>query len=256
MMNKPLATLVLVMSAVVSSHATADALLVDRGLPTTNLNLNTADRSNVAWVDGGQTIANPSPNDHWVEGDTFTNNSGTSWTISTIRIWTVGNTGTVSLLGGLSSAGIAGMSTLSNTYTAMPGQTYAGGAMYMNTSGSTSLLTQVDFSVNITLGAGQQFTYFLDGTGGNYVVPFMSASNAALSGSPQDDADDMIWEAQLVGGSFQTMDSFSTLGNGWDKGSDFNVQVFGTAAAIPEPGSIALVSIALLGLAAARRRKV
>ena len=39
---------------------------------------------------------------------------------------------------------------------------------------------------------------------------------------------------------------------GWNKPSDINVQVFGV---VPEPGTIALASIALLGLAASRRRK-
>jgi len=234
--------------------AMADALLVDRGLPTDNLNNAAgANRSNVAWVDGGQTAAAPSPSNYWVEGDTFKNTGSTGWAISTIRVWTVGPVSSVSLLGGLTAAGAAGLSTVSTGYAATT-TSYAGGVQYQSSSGAfTNALTEIDFAVNLVLGAGEQFSFFLDGTGGNYVVPFMSAANAALAGSPQDGADDLIWEANLVGGSALSVDSFTTLNNGWDKASDFNVQVFG--AELPEPGSIALVGVGLLGALVARRRK-
>lgn len=68
-------------------------LLVDRGLPTANLNNAAgADRANVSWAFTEYT----SP-DYWVVGDTFANTSSQNWAISTIRLWTVGETDTAVL---------------------------------------------------------------------------------------------------------------------------------------------------------------
>ena len=53
-------------------------------------------------------------------------------------------------------------------------------------------MVQIDFAVGITLAPGQTYQYFLDGTGSSVTVPFSHASNAALSGSPQDGADNLM----------------------------------------------------------------
>src|SRR5512141_1493725 len=77
-------------------------MLVDRGLPTDNLN-NAAgvSRSNVAWVSGGYT-----PTDYWLVGDSFTNTSSGIWSIDSIRLWTVGLTSAATLWGGTDGSAI------------------------------------------------------------------------------------------------------------------------------------------------------
>jgi hypothetical protein len=211
--------------------ASAD-ILVDRGLPTANLN-NAAgsDRANVAWAFSQYTSS-----DYYVVGDTFANTTSQGWAISDIRVWTVGQTDTAVLRGGYegSDIGIA-----SSTYT-VTGATYVDGSTYQGTSGSSIAMHQINFAVNILLAPGQVYDFFLDGSGsgdGTY-VPFVHASNAALSGSPQDGADNTMLYAEVVNGSIAlgNVGTWSSLGNGWDKASDVNVQVFGSP--VPEPTTI------------------
>lgn len=224
------------------------ALLVDRGLPVDNLNNAAgANRSNVAWA-----FANYTSDDYWMVGDTFTNNTTGNWKINTVRLWTVGTTDSAVLRGGLAGDAVGVIS----------GTTYGDGitSTYQGSGGGMSDMFQVDFVLNILLGAGQTFNFFLDGAGSATAgqgtsIPFVHASNAALSGSPQDGADNQMLYAQVVGGiaDYGTVGTWTSLGNSWDKASDVNVQVFGNA--VPEPGSLALVGLALGGLAFARKRK-
>lgn len=226
------------------SNANAD-LLVDRGLPTDNLNNAAgASRSNVAWVFGG-TSAN-----YWLVGDSITNTSSQTWSIDTIRLWTVGGTSTAALWGGMVGTTMGLLSGSSSISSAL----YSNSATYQGYSGGFINMYQVDFAVNILLAAGETFDFFLDGTGGSYTVPFAHASNAALSGSLQDGADNLMLAANILNGSLVSVEDWTSLGNGWDKASDVNVQVFGEA--VPEPATLALVALGIAGLGFGRRRKV
>jgi len=235
--------------AVMASAAWASPILLDRGLPTSNLNNDAgASRSNVAWAFANFTSAN-----YWIVGDTFTNSSTQTWVIDTIRMWTVGNTDSAILRGGASGQSVGVISTI--TY----GDAFS--SNYQGSLGSMVNMFQVDFAVNIVLAAGDSYNFFLDGTGSagsgqGTSVPFAHASNAALSGSPQDGADNQMLYANVVGGVVvgSSIGSWNSAapGWGWDKPSDINVQVFGNA--VPEPATFALAGLALLGLAATRRR--
>ena len=223
-------------------------LLVDRGLPTDNLNNAAgADRANVAWAFTQYT----SP-DYWVVGDTFANTSSQTWSINQITLWTVGETDTAILRGGIdgSSIGIA-----SSTCSMTP-VTYANGSTYQGSSGSSIAMYQLNFAVNITLAPGQTYDFFLDGSGsgdGTY-VPFVHASNAALSGSTQDGADNTMLYAEVINGSIDpsNVGTWTSLGDGWDKASDVNVDVYGTP--VPEPTTMIAGALLLLPFGASTLR--
>lgn len=223
-------------------------LLVDRGLPTTNLN-NAAgsNRSNVAWAD-----TDPSS---YMYGDDFTlPNAASAYHIDTIRVWLVGYDG-VSVDDMFNSLSLhlgttASVSLASSSPTATPVQ-YVGGLDYQSSSGALKQIYQLDFPVSINASGGQTISFALQGVGkddpsdtyADDYLAFLHASNAALSGSPQEGSDDTLWSWNVGDGSLDT--SWDSNGNGWDKSSDFNVQVEGVA--VPEPASIALIG---LGLAA------
>lgn len=212
------------------------SLIVDRGLPSANLNnASGPNRSNVAWAFG---IDNDGS---WLVGDNFSNTSSNTYYIDTIRLWSVGETTSATLWGGLSSA--ASFTAISSTYTATAVQ-YSGGASYQGSSGGYATMTQLDFAVNLTLEAGATFNFFLDGArSSSPFIPFVHSSNAALSGSPQDGADNTMLYGLLASGTMAAANvgTWTSLGNGWDKASDVNVQVYGQ---VPD----ASATVILLGL--------
>lgn len=239
--------------------AFAETMVVDRGLPTINLNNAAgANRANVSWA-----FTEYTPSDYWLVGDTFQNTSAQTWDITKIQLWSTGDTATADLWGGVANSTGVPTSTIgivSGAPSSMTSVHYADGSLYQGSGGGYSAINQIDFAVNIALAPGQTYDFFLDGTGngeldqnGNpIVVPFSHASNAALSGSPQDGSDNLMLYAEVVGGVLDpaSVGQWDSNGGGWDKSSDVNVQVF-----VPDGGTtLMLLGSSLAGLAWLRRK--
>jgi len=203
------------------------AVLVDRGLPTANLN-NTAggNRSNVAWAFGAT----------WATGDDFAVSSASE--ISTIRVWSVGGS-TSNLAMYLYNEATSAWTTYNN-YTVTP-TTYSGGSTYQGSSGSYISIYQLDFAVGITAAAGTKFDFAV--LGDTSVNTFLHASNASLSGSTQEGSDNLFYSldtTNLTGlTGWESCDSNQP--GVWDKSSDINVQVLGTV--VPEPATCIVWSL-------------
>ena len=101
-----------------------------------------------------------------------------------------------------------------------------------------------------------QFGLFTDGD-----WAASSASNAALSGSQQDQSNGLISELQISGsGSNPATAAFvqnydSATDGVFDKSTDMNVQVFGTSTVVPEPSTWAMLVGGIGSLLVFRRRR-
>ncbi len=221
-----------------SGMVSASALIYDRGLPTANLN-NAAgsDRSNVAWGFGYD------PDYRYIAGDDFMIGSSGDYLVDTLRVWTTSSATSFWF-------GEAG-STFTQYTPASSQVTYSNGENYQGSSGNYLNLYQLDISLNQVLTGGTTYQFFLDGS----VPSFIHSSNAALSGSPQDGSDNlMLWAAvEISTGMLSYGDTWDSHGNGWDKASDANIQVFGSA--VPEPTTMLLFGLGILGLAGMSRKK-
>ncbi|MGN6370166.1 MAG: hypothetical protein ACTHN5_18065 [Phycisphaerae bacterium] len=234
----------------------ADSLLVDRGLPTANLNNAAgANRSNVAWADAETSPTNPD-----LVGDNFTITGTGSYHISSIRVWTTATSSTtgLSLVGGLNTA-IGTLPVLSSSYTSTP-VTYSNGDGYQTQSGAFDQIYQLDFAVNIDATAGQTYNFFLNGPtttqGSDNIGPYLLASNAGLSGSTQDGADGLYSFYNTTTGAITPWDSAAPVIGGWDKSSDINVQVVGTAVPLPSAATMGLGMLGLIAAAGIARKKL
>jgi hypothetical protein len=250
----------LAVAAATTLSSQAD-LLFDRGLPTSNLNnIAGANRSNIGWADSEATAT---PSEYWLGGDSFTLGGAGTYQVDTIRLWMVGSSSNLTLLGGLNGDPV---SAISSIYAASS-VTYGNASTYQKNAGDFLDLYQVDFTVNLTLNAGQLYNFFVEtpwsfvGTDDYRQTPLHS-TNAALSGSTQEGADGtFLWlHVDGLGQGVETWESGTGAGtsgfpSGWDKNTDANVQVFGSA--VPEPSSVAMLSGALLLLSSRRalRRK-
>ena len=238
------ATVVAAASVVGAAASAPGTPSFDRGLPTTNLNNAAgASRSNVAWSNGND----------YVSGDSFAVGAGgETWLVTQIRTWTVPNdTGTGTFHFGNEYSSVAlyfgpgaisqiasgtvnlGADVNNNANIAMTPTSYAGGSDYQGSSGTFYRLWQIDFkNLGQLVNGGQTYFFAVDGAVTNpHDYWFNHASNAALSGSPQQGADDH-WVAWAKSGlsTPNSCDSgapsVGVCDGGWDKSSDINVQVF------------------------------
>ncbi len=232
----------------------ADTVFYDRGLPTANLN-NAAEglRSNVAWAYGVD------PEAYWAVGDTFNLGSAGTYGINDFRVWVVGAVPSTLTLWGGGTTDPATINPIASTVSVQlaayndPAQPLE--TTYQGYLGPYRNIYQVDFlNLNWTVNGNQDYSFFVTGVAGQ-TGPFLHASNAALSGSPQQGSDNqMLWAGFDPGitavADFGVWDSNAP--NTWDKSSDINVQIF---AATPEPGSILLFGTLLVGVGAIVRKR-
>ncbi|HTQ09095.1 MAG TPA: hypothetical protein VMI31_03400 [Fimbriimonadaceae bacterium] len=235
-------------------------LLFDRGLPTANLNNPAgAERSNVAWG------FNNTGSDNYFSGDDFVLGGSGAYDVTGITTWIVGN-GTEDLASQysqltlwLGTAGFDGtgavdydVSPFTTSYTATR-VTYADGEYYQSSSGNRDQIWQIDWTISgLTLNANTFEDFGVSGLGldGGVATVFNHASNAALGGAQADGADNLFFDWNN-GAADPPADNSD--GNGWDKGSDINVRVYGHVAGTPEPFSM---SLGLAGIGLFLRRKM
>jgi hypothetical protein len=224
------------------ARAADSVLAVDRGLPQINLNNTSGSaRSNVRW----------GWNDHGFIGDDFTIGApGEHWVIDAIRTWTVpGHSEVAAHLGdyyqdvrlylGTTSADLSPVATaqlaegsddVSNRNVAISEAT-GNGTLMFDEFGTGLRIWQIDFvNLGIAVRGGSKINFGVWGMG--RAVPgannatytwFNHASCAAFSGNRQDGADGLMGKFDAAGRFEGTL---GADGNGWDKPSDINVQVF------------------------------
>ena len=269
--------LLLALAIGVSPAASAAAIIFDRGLPNSN-NVNNAagaNRSNISWLNQVFMGTN------FMVGDnidlSLTPNSAGQWLIDSISVWEVANTPVSSATSSSPPAGSAPsaefssirlfegtaygtLTPISSTYSSQFVRYQPAGLNYQGSSGAYYPIYEITFSgLNLLVPAGANLGFAIDAVPNSSNTWAIHASNAALSGTPQQGADNFY---ELYCGSSATPGASSSSsycelidsnGNGFDKSSDINVQVTGTA--VPEPATFGLLGSALFGLMLYLRRK-
>jgi hypothetical protein len=237
----PKAAFLLVMAS--AAWAADPVLVVDRGLPASNLNnVSGTSRSNVRWGSDDEAFV----------GDNFTvGSAGEKWVIDGIRTWAVPGQGRqdpdhlgdffqdVRLYLGAKGSDVtpvasallsAGSDETSNPDVQVSEATRSGAQLY-DDFGAALRVWQVDFKgLAVPVAGGTSYSFGVWGQG--RAVPgkndkafewFNHAANAPLSGVRQDGSDGLLL---LFDGAGKGQGTFNGLGHGWDKGSDINIQVF------------------------------
>jgi hypothetical protein len=248
----PKLAVLLALASAPALWAAGSLLVVDRGLPQANLNnVSGAARSNVRWGSDDQAFV----------GDSFVVGApGEKWVIDSIRTWAVPGQTRVdpdhlgdfyqdvrlyfgpngSSLTPIASTRLSSGSDATHNPDVRISEATRSGAPLYDDFGTALRVWQIDFT-NLALWfeGGTAYSFGVWGMGraaprraGKVFEWFNHASNAALSGVPQDGSDGLLL---LFDGSGGYQGDFNGQGNGWDKGSDINVQVF--AHRIQESGS-------------------
>jgi hypothetical protein len=135
---------------------------------------------------------------------------------------------------------------------------YSNGADYQRyPAGDWRQLWQIRVPINLGLEGGQKIRFFLDGLflssfDLNYHSPNLHASNAALSNTTQDGADNTFHWLTMINGVPDSVYSQYNFNYGGIIGADANIQIYGSE--VPLPCALLLLGSGLAGLAGLRLR--
>ena len=234
-----------VLVALTLASSLSAGVIFERALPTANLNNAAgADRSNIAWAPGDSS---------YILGDDFTLASDS--VINSFSVWEVSNNGSpstefgsLSLYVGADDGGVGALSLISSSYTS----SLVSGYQYQGSSGTFYDVYEITFSgLDLSAAGGVLYDFGIGATPGTESSLFLHGSNAALSGSTQDGADGFY--LGYTGPPYSLFYVIDSNGNGWDKSSDINVEIDGSA--VPEPATFGLLAMSAGALLLLRRRR-
>lgn len=242
------------------------ATLFQRSLPTAGINLSGSARSNIAPIQPSGSVL----------GDDFTLGAGSGYLVDSITVWIVGNCAigstscaaptnstpstefsNIALFGGLDNGTNGPVSLLSNTYVSTRVQ-YNGTTDYQSpNNGLFYPIFQLTFpNLNLPIPGGQLYDFAVRGTGIGTNTFALHASTGGISGTTEQGVDNLVL---VYSGTplFRTGAAGAGNFSNFTNGADINVLVVGSAVAIPEPGTIGMLSVGLgmLAFGVSRRRR-